>query len=134
PDSDERIDGLSLEVADRIAVSERRGRRRRAVHHDEPERGERERHEHEQLHLERSLLGARAHASSSTSRRNVSPRCSKSSNWSKLAAAGESSTTSPGSASAAACASACARSPSREYERPAASSAAASSAVASPTR
>ncbi len=39
---------------------------------------------------------ARPHQSASTSSRKRSPRCSKSRNWSKLAQAGESRTTSPG--------------------------------------
>src|SRR4051794_31673986 len=84
----------------------------------------------------RSLrAGDRAlHASAPTRRRNSSPRASKFANWSKLAQAGERSTTSPGCA--AACAAARPRSsvPSRVYGRPAASSAGAMSSAVSPMR
>ena len=58
-----------------------------------------------------------AYAGTSTSRRNASPRSSKSRNWSKLAHAGESRTTSPGSASPAARRTAVARSCGAERRR-----------------
>ena len=45
---DERVDGLPLEVAHRIAVAERRRRGRRAVDHHEPEGDEAERDERDE--------------------------------------------------------------------------------------
>src|SRR5581483_7204150 len=129
-EAEDGVDPLPLQVARRVAVAERRGGRRRAVHHDQTERGQRERDEDEQLPFEAALL----HASSSTMRRNVSPRSSKFRNWSKLAVAGESRTTSPGCASSVACEIAVVRSPSRTYGTPAASNARARSSETSPIR
>ena len=79
-DADHRIDRLFLDEAERVGVPERGGSGGRAVHHDEPEEDEGRRDEHEQVPLELEL--PRFHDSSSTSRRNVSPRSSKSANWS----------------------------------------------------
>src|SRR5262249_24767056 len=129
-DADQRVNTLLLEVRHRIRSCERCGCRGRAVDHHEPERDEAERDEDEQATLERLSL----HRSASTSLRNVSPRSSKSRNWSKLAHAGDSRTTSPGSASREACATAVARSPARRYVRPARSSDPASASDASPIR
>ena len=47
-DADERVHRLALEVAHRVAVPERGGRRRGAVDHDEAERDETERQERDQ--------------------------------------------------------------------------------------
>ena len=80
PDADDRVDHLLLDEAERVGVAERGRSRGRAVHHDEPEEDEGRRDEHEQVPLELEL--PRFHDSSSTSRRNVSPRSSKSANWS----------------------------------------------------
>src|SRR5262249_6866392 len=129
-DADQRVNTLLLEVRHRIRSCERCGCRGRAVDHHEPERDEAERDEDEQATLERLSL----HRSASTSRRNVSPRSSKSRNWSKLAHAGDSRTTSPGSASPEACATAVARSPARRCSRSARPSDPASSSDASPIR
>ena len=95
-DADQRVDGLALQVAHRVAVPERGRRRGRAVDHHEPERDEPERDERDE-----TLIGVAValHGSSSTRARNASPRASKSRNWSKLAHAGESRTTSPGDGS-----------------------------------
>ena len=71
-DAEQRIAALLLQVGHRVGLRERGGRRRRAVHHHEPERDQAERDEHEHVRLELSLL----HQRSPTSRRNVSPRCS----------------------------------------------------------
>src|SRR5207245_1090154 len=70
---------------------------------------EAQRDEHEEPLVEAPVRAL--HLSPSTRRRNVSPRASKLSNWSKLAQAGERSTVSPGDAAAAASPSADARSP-----------------------
>ena len=78
--ADDGVDHLPPDEAERIGVPERGGSRGRAVHHDEPEEDEGRRDEHEQVPLELEL--PRFHDSSSTSRRNVSPRSSKSANWS----------------------------------------------------
>src|SRR5205823_6311342 len=102
------------------------------VHHHESERDERERDQQQEL-LRVARLPA-THASSSTRRRNVSPRCSKLSNWSKLAVAGERRTMSPASASRVAARTAVTRSPARSYVRPAASRASASSSDATPIK
>ena len=83
---------LAHEVVHRLAVADRRARRSRAVHHDQPEGDEAERDENEDVGLE---LGPLHPFRFCTRRRNSSPRCSKSRNWSKLAHAGESSTISP---------------------------------------
>src|SRR5262249_17394410 len=79
-DSDRGVDDLLLDEAERICVPERGGTRGRAVHHDEPEENERRRDEPEQVPLELEPL--RLHESSSTRRRNISPRSSKFANWS----------------------------------------------------
>ena len=55
-DADECVDALPLEEGDRVALPERGGRRGGAVDHHEPERDERQRHEHEQALLELTSL------------------------------------------------------------------------------
>ena len=95
---DERVGALLDEEAHRVALAQRRRRRGRAEDHHQPERDKAKRDEDEHPLLELALH----QTSSSTSRRNASPRASKSSNWSKLAHAGESRTTSPGTAASAA--------------------------------
>src|SRR5205823_4916369 len=76
------VRALPFEVADGVAVPERGGRGRRAVHHHEAEEGQRNGDEDEQLPFERMLRARPAHARASTSRRNASPRSSKFANWS----------------------------------------------------
>ena len=78
-DAGESVDPLALEERDRIAVSERCGRRGRAVDHDESEGHEPERDEDEQTLLELTSIHPLRF---STSLLNSSPRCSKSRNWS----------------------------------------------------
>ena len=75
----ECVDPLAFEERDRIAVSERCGRRGRAVDHDESEGHEPERDEDEQTLLELTSIHPFRF---STSLLNSSPRCSKSRNWS----------------------------------------------------
>ena len=107
---------LAQEVLHRTAVAAvDRARRRGAVDHHEPERGQRERDQDQDVRLE---LGSLHPSRFCTRRRNSSPRCTKSRNWSKLAQAGESRTTSPGRASAAASATAASRSPTSTAREP----------------
>src|SRR5581483_1362193 len=114
-DAGDRVDRLPLDVALRVRVPERGRAGGRAVDHHEAEKDECGRDEDDDVPLELEWLGLcpLAHGSSSTRRRNVSPRSSKFVNWSKLAQAGDRTTTSPGSAAAAARAIAVARSPAR---------------------
>ena len=124
--ADEGVDPLALEVVGGITGRGDRTAGAGAVDHDETERHERQGDDDEEPVLEvrlrpraapaalgrsRSRVRRDAAHSASTRARNDSPRCSKSSNWSKLAQAGERSTTSPGAASANAAATAVARSP-----------------------
>ena len=104
PEPEQRVRALALQELARVVAAERGRRGRRAVDHHQPEGGETERDEDEDLWLEAPLLHPRRVR---TSRLNSCPRCSKSRNWSKLAAAGERSTTSPGSARRAATDTAC---------------------------
>ena len=106
----QREQRLANEVVHRLTVADGGARRGRAVHHHEPEGDEAEGDEDEEVGLE---LGPFHPVNFCTRRRNSSPRCSKSRNWSKLAHAGESSTISPGWAAAAARSTAVARSPQR---------------------
>ena len=78
-DAERRVDRLALEVEDRVAAAERRRRRGRAVDHHEPERGQAERDEDEDVRVE---LAALQPATSATRRLKASPRSSKSWNWS----------------------------------------------------
>ena len=96
-DSRERVEALLDEEVHRVALADRRRCGGGAEDHHEPERDETQRHEDEDALLELSHPERFA-----TSRRNSSPRCSKLVNWSKLAQAGESRTTSPGRAACAA--------------------------------
>ena len=139
-EKDEPADGVEAlldEEPHRVALAERRGRRRRAEDHHEPEGDEPEGDEDEQPLLELSSVRASAagHPESfCTRRRNSSPRCSKLVNWSNEAQAGESRTTSPADAAAPPPRAPRPACPGRRTGRRAPSSAAASSSTASPTR
>src|SRR6185503_3240430 len=130
PEPEQRVRPLALQELARVVAAERRRGRRRAVDHDEPEGDEAERDEYQYLRLETPNLHPRRVR---TRRVNSSPRCSKSRNWSKLAAAGERSTTSPGTAAADARSTARSSVPAVSLATPTRSSSPASSAAVSPT-
>ena len=73
--AEERVAGLPLQEVGRIAVGQRGRGRRRAVDHHEPERGQSQRDEDEDVRVE---LAALQPATSATSRLKASPRSSKS--------------------------------------------------------
>src|SRR6185312_80978 len=106
---DDGVQPLLDQESHRVALAQGRRRRRRAEDHHEPERDEPEGDEDQQSLLDLTAVRASfvPHPGSfCTSLLNSSPRCSKLSNWSKDAHAGERSTTSPAAAAAATAASA----------------------------
>ena len=101
----DRVEALLDEEPHRVPLAEGRGRRGGAEDHHEPERDEPESDEDQQSLLDQASVRTSSvpHPGSfCTSSRNSSPRCSKLSNWSNDAHAGERSTTSPGAAACAA--------------------------------